>query len=100
MTKKFPFFVAVFMIMGAPLEANPIERACNASDRSAATPQLCSCIGNVARATLTRSEMRQAARFFRDPDEAQVVRASDRRDHEVFWERYQAFGATAERQCG
>jgi len=100
MTKKFPVLLAVFLIVGAPLEANPIERACNGSDRSAANARLCACIGNVARATLSRSEMRQAARFFRDPDRAEQVRMSNRSRDEAFWDRYTDFGEAAAAQCG
>lgn len=100
MTKKFSALLVLFTMMGAPLEANPVERACNGSDRSAATPRLCSCIGNVARATLSRGDQRQAARFFDDPDQAQEMRASDTHQDETFWDRYQDFGASAERQCG
>ena len=99
MTKIFPFLVAVFMMVGAPVDANPVERACNRSDRTGASPQLCACIGSVARVTLTRREMRQAARFFRDPDEAQEVRASNRPNDDAFWDRYEAFGEAAELQC-
>ena len=100
MTKKFMGLIALFMVVGAPLEANPIERACNASDRSAATPSLCSCVGGVARATLSRSEQRRAARFFSDPDEAQEVRMSDNSRDEAFWDRYRDFGDAAAQQCG
>jgi hypothetical protein len=99
MKKKLPVLLAVFLIVGAPLEANPIERACNGSDQSAANARLCSCIGNVARTTLSRSEMRQAARFFRDPARAEQVRMSDRSSDEAFWDRYSDFGEAAESQC-
>ena len=99
MKKKFPVFLALFLTVGAPLEANPIERACNGSDRSAANPQLCSCIGGVARATLSRRDMRQAARFFRDPARAEEMRMSERRSDEAFWDRYSDFGDAAAAQC-
>ncbi len=79
--------------------AGPIERACNRSDRSAANPRLCACIQEAADLTLSRSDQNRAARFFRDPHEAQEVRQSDRRRDEEFWERYRAFGDTAEAFC-
>lgn len=79
--------------------ANPIETACNRSDRQAATRAMCRCIGDVARHTLTRAEQRRAAAFFRDPQLAQDVRMSrSARDNE-FWARYRAFGEAAERNC-
>ena len=79
--------------------AGPIESACNRSDREQANRQLCRCIDDVARHTLTRSEQRRAASFFQNPDEAHEVRMSSRRADEQFWERYTAFGQTAERVC-
>ncbi|MDK3075861.1 hypothetical protein QO034_22670 [Sedimentitalea sp. JM2-8] len=77
-----------------------IEKACRSSGRSAATPQLCSCIEAVARESLTRSDRKKAAKFFRDPHMAQEVRQSDRRSDERFWKRYRAFGDRAALTCG
>lgn len=83
----------------APASAGPIENACLRSDRPQATRALCRCIGAVASQTLTRSEQRRAARFFRDPQLAQDIRMSrSARDNE-FWARYRAFGAAAETRC-
>ena len=83
----------------APVQAGPIESACLRSDRPQATRALCRCIGAVANNTLTRSEQRRAARFFRDPQLAQDIRMSrSARDNE-FWTRYRAFGAAAEQRC-
>jgi hypothetical protein len=84
-----------------PLVAHggPIERACNASDRSAATRALCACIQDVADATLTNSDQRRAAKFFADPQKAQDTRQSDVASHESFWQRYKQFGVTAEAWC-
>ena len=79
--------------------AGTIERACLKSDRKAASRALCGCIQSVADLTLTGSEQRKAAKFFRDPHLAQVTRQSDRPSDEVFWKRYKAFGATAETYC-
>jgi len=31
---------------------------------------------------------------------AQEIRQSDRRNHEIFWEKYKAFGETADTFCG
>lgn len=98
---KTPILAALLsLLMASPVVANPIERACNQSDRRAASAQLCSCVGMAAEMTLSNSEQRQAARFFRDPDQAQNVRMSDRRSDERLWENYRRFGATAEEMCG
>ncbi len=82
-----------------PVTAGPIESACNSSGRSAANRALCRCIQGAADATLTRSDQRRAARFFRDPDQAQQVRMSKSAADSAFWARYRAFGDMAEAYC-
>jgi hypothetical protein len=79
--------------------AGAIERACNASDRNAASRELCSCIQEAADATLNNSEQRRAAKFFSDPDKAQETRQSDSSGDESFWQRYKSFGQMAEAWC-
>lgn len=89
----------VLPLAPAAVQASQIESACNRSDRAAASRPLCRCIQQVANQTLNRSDQRQAARFFRDPDRAQQVRASrDDRDR-AFWQRYRAFVTAAEQRC-
>lgn len=90
---------ALLALSATAASAGPIERACLKSDRKAATRSLCGCIQQVADMTLTGSDQRQAAKFFRDPHRAQEVRQSDRRAHEAFWQRYKRFGETAELYC-
>ena len=80
--------------------AGPIERACNKSDRDAASSAMCSCIQQVADISLNNADQRRAAGFFTDPDKAQDVRLSDSTRDDAFWERYTAFGAQAEAYCG
>jgi len=89
----------LIILCAAPAMAGPIESACLRSDRDAASRQLCGCIQNVADATLTGSDQRLAASFFKDPHRAQEIRQSDSRSHAAFWERYKAFGETAEAYC-
>ena len=102
-----PFLILPAMalaIVGAlaamPASANPIERACLQSGRSAANSALCSCIGSAADRTLSARQMRDGARFFRDPQRAQDVRQSSRRTHEDLWQAWRRFGETAEAMCG
>ncbi len=95
---------ASLAILVAPLvptmaAASPIETACLRSDRAQATRAMCRCIGSVAQTTLTRSEQRRAAAFFRDPQLAQDVRMSKSERDNRFWARYRAFGAAAEQRC-
>ena len=79
--------------------AGAIERACNASDRKNVSRSLCSCIQEAADATLTNSEQRKAAKFFKDPQKAQDTRQANGSSNETFWKRYKNFGAMAEAWC-
>ena len=90
--------VAIVLPAGTA-EAGRIERACNASDRRAATPALCACIQRVADQTLTRADQREGARFFRDPQRAQEVRKSDTAADDAFWSRWRDFGRSAAQIC-
>lgn len=87
------------LVAGAAV-AGPIERACNKSDREAATRSLCACIEQAANMTLSSSDQRRAVSFFKDPERAHEVWMSKSRGDDAFWERYKAFGAQAEALCG
>lgn len=90
---------AAVYVMTAPLAmSGPIDNACASSGRSASS-QLCGCIQQVADQTLSRSDQRRAAKFFRDPHEAQVVRSSSNSSDNAFWSRYTRFADTAEAYC-
>ena len=91
---------AALVLVPAVAEASTIERACMSSGRPAANSQICSCIQQAADLTLSNGDQRRAAKFFRDPHAAQVVRQSDRRSDEEFWLRYKSFGQMAEVYCG
>lgn len=93
--------VAMTLALAVPTAglAGPVENACNESGRPGANRALCRCIDAAAGHTLTRSEQRRAAGFFRDPDEAQAVRMSPTRADNEFWARYRAFGDLAEQMC-
>lgn len=86
-------------VSASPIEAGLIASACVRSDREAANWRMCSCLQHVANQSLSRADQRLAARFFKDPHMAQEVRQSPSRSHEIFWERYKAFGDTAEVMC-
>ncbi|MDS9466128.1 hypothetical protein RGQ15_00860 [Paracoccus sp. MBLB3053] len=91
---------ATAVILTTPLAvAGPIDSACIKSDRRARSSQLCGCIQQVADMTLSRSDQRRAARFFRDAEEAQAVRMSKSNADNAFWSRYKNFAATAEAYC-
>lgn len=80
-------------------EAGVVERACLTSARKAASRELCGCIQQVADLTLSRSDQRLAAKFFKDPQKAQDMRQSKNGSHNDFWGKYKNFGATAAAYC-
>ncbi|MFN4158097.1 MAG: hypothetical protein ACK4GO_06815 [Gemmobacter sp.] len=86
-------------LLASVAEAGPIQRACLASDRKAATQTMCGCIQQAADLTLRPADQRRAAKFFKNPDEAQQVRMSKSDNDNEFWARYRNFGATAEAYC-
>ena len=91
---------AAAVVMTTPLAmAGPIDSACVRSDRARGNAPLCGCIQQVANQTLSRSDQRQAAQFFRDPHRAQEVRTSKRDSDNAFWRRYRNFANQAERLC-
>jgi hypothetical protein len=90
---------AVLAVSGSAVLAGPIQTACNRSDRAAASPSMCACIQQAADMTLRSADQRRAAKFFADPDEAHRVRFSQSDRDDAFWERYRAFGETAEAVC-
>lgn len=76
-----------------------ISEACVAADRRAASPELCSCVQQVANQTLSGSDQARAAVFFTDPQQAQDTRQSDRSSDEAFWLRYKSFSELAGQIC-
>jgi hypothetical protein len=101
MTRILAGLLVVFGTLTAPqvAQAGPIERACIAAGRQAASGRLCRCIQHVADQTLTRADQRFAAKFFGDPHKAQEIRQSENDRHEAFWLRYKEFGISAAALC-
>lgn len=91
---------AAAIVMTAPLAmAGPIDSACVRSDRARGNSPLCGCIQQVANQTLSRSDQRRAAAFFKDPHHAQEVRMSKSNADNAFWDRYKRFASAAEAYC-
>ncbi|MFV0384016.1 MAG: hypothetical protein ACK5L9_16405, partial [Paracoccus sp. (in: a-proteobacteria)] len=57
------------------------------------------CIQQVANQTLSRSDQRRAASFFKEPHKAQEVRMSRTSADNAFWARYKQFASSAEAYC-
>lgn len=97
---RYLTYAAIAALLSAPgAQAGLIEKACNKSDRQAASRSLCGCIQDAADLTLSPRDQKLAATFFKDPHRAQVIRQSDNASHEAFWLRYKSFGSTAEAYC-
>ena len=90
--------VASGVMLSGAVVAGPIERACMASDRGG-NRALCGCIQQAADMTLTGSDQRRAAKFFKDPEAAHATWISQTKADDAFWERYKSFGQTAEAYC-
>ncbi|HEY0213317.1 MAG TPA: hypothetical protein VGC40_06990 [Paenirhodobacter sp.] len=85
------------LTLASAAQAGPVGNACmNARN---ATNAVCGCIDQVADQSLSRSDQRRAAGFFKDPDKAQQVRMSERQSDNDFWLRYKNFATTAEAYC-
>jgi hypothetical protein len=84
---------------GAPNVTGDISEACVAADRRAASPELCSCVQQVANQSLSGRDQARAAVFFAEPQLAQDTRQSDNRGDENFWLRYRAFSDLAAQIC-
>lgn len=96
---KKSLLVAACMMVAGAAGAGPIDSACMKAGR-ANNRALCGCIQQVADMTLSTSDQRRAAGFFKDPDKAQQVRMSESASDNDFWARYKNFAATAESYCG
>lgn len=92
--------LVIASLMASAALAGPIERACNKSDRKAANRSVCNCIQQAADSTLSNRDQRRAAGFFKSPEKAHKVWMSKTKSDDAFWDRYKAFGATAETLCG
>ena len=103
-----PLVLALLMSCGSRSGGNasvtrvgggPITSACMQAGRSGATLQRCGCLQSVANSELNSSDQRLGASFFEDPHRAQEIRQSASRNHEDFWDRWNAFSEKAAELC-
>jgi len=97
--KRHAAVIGAFCTFAVPASAGLIERACLTSERGTGQGRICGCLQGVANLTLSAQDQKRAASFFADPEKAQKARTSDRRRDEAFWDRYRAFGETAQDYC-
>jgi hypothetical protein len=98
----------ILLVMGAVVTlaacgggrvSGDIGNACMSGGRAAASPQLCSCVQQVANQSLSRADQARAARFFANPQMAQDTRQSPNPNDAAFWRRYRAFTDQAAQVC-
>lgn len=101
--KVFALVISMAVILvsmtPAPVDAGTMSRACMNSDRKAKSRQMCNCMQSVANKKLSRRDQATAAKFFKDPHKAQVIRQSDKRSDEQFWKRYKEYGQVFAASC-
>lgn len=84
---------------GLPFASGPIQRACMADGRRAASRARCGCVQAVADQSLSASDQRRGAGYFNDPHALQQVRQSDNASNERFWKTWKAYGQEAAAIC-
>ncbi len=77
----------------------PINSACLADGRRAASRARCGCVQAVADMELSPTDQRRGARYFKDPHRLQEVRQSDNAGNERFWAAWKAYGQRAAQLC-
>lgn len=82
-----------------PFAFGPIKQACLASDRKRRSAALCGCVQHAANETLSAPQQRRAVTFYSNPEQAQIVRQSNRSSDERFWSAYKIYGDRAEALC-
>lgn len=81
--------------------SGPIQKACQAQGRKAASRARCGCVQAVANRELSASDQRRGVKYFKNPHALQQVRqnqdnnASNRR----FWAAWKAYGQRAAQVC-
>jgi hypothetical protein len=89
---------------GAPsvqFASGPIQKACQAQGRKAASRARCGCVQAVANRELSAADQRRGAKYFKDPHALQEVRQnqSSNASNKRFWAAWKAYGQTAEAIC-
>jgi len=98
--KQFLLAAIILSVVPSSVPAGElIKKACLKAGRAGANTAVCGCIQQVADLRLKRKDQRLAARFFKNPHEAQVIRQSTKSSNERFWTRYKAWGLEAEELC-
>jgi len=77
----------------------PIQQACQAGGRKAASRARCGCVQAVADRELSAGDQRRGASLWGDPARLQEIRQSDAAGNERFWQAWKGFAGEAARLC-
>ncbi|WP_370400235.1 hypothetical protein [Sulfitobacter sp. JB4-11] len=77
----------------------PLQQACQADGRKAASRARCGCVQAVADRSLSAGDQRRGASLWTNPARLQEIRQSDSAGNERFWKEWKAFGQEAARLC-
>ncbi len=81
--------------------SGPIQKACQAQGRKAASRARCGCVQAVANRELSASDQRRGAKYFKNPHALQQVRQNQDSNagNKRFWAAWKAFGQRAAQVC-
>ena len=77
----------------------PIQQACQADGRRAASRSRCGCVQAVANRELSAADQRRGASLWGNPARLQEIRQSDAASNERFWQAWKGFAGEAARLC-
>lgn len=77
----------------------PLQQACQADGRKAASQARCGCVQAVADRSLSSADQRRGASLWQDPGRLQEIRQSDAAGNERFWQEWKGFAGEAARLC-
>ena len=77
----------------------PIQQACQADGRKAASRARCGCVQAVANRELSTADQRRGASLWDNPARLQEIRQSDAASNERFWKAWKGFAGEAARLC-
>ncbi|MGC1503793.1 MAG: hypothetical protein WA782_06580 [Sulfitobacter sp.] len=87
----------------APVQfaSGPIQKACQAQGRKAASRARCGCVQAVANRELSAADQRRGMKYFKDPHALQQVRQNQdgNAGNKRFWAAWKAYGERAAQVC-
>lgn len=81
--------------------SGPIQKACQAQGRKAASRARCGCVQAVANRELSSADQRRGVKYFKNPHALQEVRQNQDSNpgNKRFWAAWKAYGQRAAQVC-